>query len=127
MENLILKIRARDALNNILKQNNSTKYQQLCLYVEYNYSEIEKEIAFALEPVWSEIAAYANGSFLKKVLIRLHYTLTNNKAEIVLSDEIVESIVDTMLPDIIAFFETEEGRKEFEEWKSARENKEAVG
>lgn len=84
MENLILKIRAADALNSILKQNNSTKCQQLCLYVGNNYSEIEKEIAFALEPAWAEIAAYANGSFLKKLLIRLHYTLTNNKAEIAL-------------------------------------------
>ncbi len=30
---------------------------------------------------------------------------------------VLEAIVDTMLPDIIAFFETEEGKREFEEWK----------
>lgn len=34
---------------------------------------------------------------------------------------VLKSIVATMLPDIIAFFETEEGRREFEEWKVERE------
>ena len=28
----------------------------------------------------------------------------------------LEALVRTFLPDIIAFFETEEGRKEFQEW-----------
>lgn len=33
---------------------------------------------------------------------------------------VLEAIIDTMLPDIIAFFETEEGQREFEEWKAER-------
>ena len=44
----------------------------------------------------------------------------------VLSDEIVESIVDLMLPDIISFFESEEGKKEFEEWKEKQAEKQNV-
>ena len=32
-----------------------------------------------------------------------------------------------MLPDIRAFFESEEGKREFEEWKKQREKKPAEG
>jgi hypothetical protein len=32
-----------------------------------------------------------------------------------------------MLPDIRAFFESEEGKREFEEWKEQREKKQAEG
>ena len=32
-------------------------------------------------------------------------------------DHVAESIARTIMPDIIAFYESEEGRKEFEEWK----------
>ena len=35
----------------------------------------------------------------------------------------IESIAKTFLPEIVAFFETEEGKKEFEEWKRQRETK----
>lgn len=31
--------------------------------------------------------------------------------------EAVKDLARTFLPDIIAFFESEEGRKEFEDWK----------
>lgn len=31
--------------------------------------------------------------------------------------EAVKDLASTFLPDIIAFFESEEGRKEFEDWK----------
>lgn len=35
-----------------------------------------------------------------------------------------EKLARTFLPDIIAFYESEEGKKEFEEWKQQRETKE---
>ncbi len=35
----------------------------------------------------------------------------------------LEAIVRTFLPDIIAFFQSEEGRKEFQEWKQEQEHK----
>ena len=34
---------------------------------------------------------------------------------------VVEAMVRTFLPDIIAFFESEEGRREFEEWEQEQE------
>ncbi len=35
----------------------------------------------------------------------------------------IESLAKSFLPEIVAFFETEEGKKEFEEWKRQRETK----
>ncbi len=34
---------------------------------------------------------------------------------------VVEALVRTFLPDIIAFFESKEGRREFEEWEREQE------
>ena len=34
---------------------------------------------------------------------------------------VLEALVRTFLPDIIAFYQTEEGRREFQEWKQERE------
>ena len=33
----------------------------------------------------------------------------------------LEKLASSFLPDIIAFFETEEGNREYEEWKQQRE------
>lgn len=35
--------------------------------------------------------------------------------------EELETIARCFLPDIVAFFESEEGKREFEEWKQQRE------
>ena len=34
---------------------------------------------------------------------------------------VADAIARTFLPDIIAFFESDEGRREFEEWKQGQE------
>ena len=36
-------------------------------------------------------------------------------------EHVLESIERMVLPDIIAFFETEEGQREFEAWRQAQE------
>ncbi len=121
MESSILKSRAALALNEILATDHvdyrSFERSRLCFYIQDYHNDIEKEVAFALVPEWEEIKNYDKLSLLKKLFIRLRFTWKSTKAELVLSDEIVESIVDVMLPDIISFFESEEGKKEFEEWK----------
>lgn len=40
-----------------------------------------------------------------------------------ISTQEIESIANSFLPEIVAFFETEEGRREFEEWKQQRDTK----
>ncbi len=128
MESSILKSRAALALNGILATDHvdyrSFERSRLCFYIQDYHNDIEKEIALALAPEWEEIKNYDKLSFLKRLLIRLRFTWKSTRAELALSDEIVESIVDLMLPDIISFFESEEGKKEFEEWKEAQSKKE---
>lgn len=38
-------------------------------------------------------------------------------------NEELETIARCFLPDIVAFFESEEGKREFEEWKQQKEEK----
>ena len=40
---------------------------------------------------------------------------------------IIESIARCILPDIIAYYETEEGQRQFQEWKALQEAEKAEG
>ena len=44
--------------------------------------------------------------------------LTNNSG---IPQREIENIVRILLPDILAFYESEEGRREFAEWQAARD------
>ena len=39
----------------------------------------------------------------------------------------IESIARCILPDILAFYESEEGQQEFQEWKAKREAEQTEG
>ena len=51
---------------------------------------------------------------LKRLFIE---ALDNNRAEFGVPKDKLEEIAETLLPDILAFFETEEGKRAFIEWK----------
>ena len=131
MESSILKSRAALALNEILATDHvdyrSFERSRLCFHIQDYHNDIEKEVALALTTEWEEIKNYDKLPFVKRLIIRLRFTWKSKKTELVLSDEIVESIVDLMLPDIISFFESEEGKKEFEEWKAEQAKKKNCG
>jgi len=40
---------------------------------------------------------------------------------------IIESIARCILPDIIAYYETEEGQRQFQEWKATQEAEQTEG
>ena len=51
--------------------------------------------------------------------VKINYTETNindNLSGVLISEDAAESLVRCFLPDILSFFESEQGRKEFEEW-----------
>ncbi|MBQ3970046.1 MAG: hypothetical protein II685_06155 [Clostridia bacterium] len=52
--------------------------------------------------------------------VQLKYTFRDRSAECDVPKYVLQAIVDDMLPDIRAFFESEEGKREFEEWKAER-------
>ena len=87
--------------------------------------EFEKEVTLRLEPYWKDIQDYEHGGFWARLRVRVKYILRERRAECDVPKHVLQAIVDDMLPDIRAFFESEEGKREFEEWKAEREKKAA--
>ena len=87
--------------------------------------EFKKEIALRLEPYWKDIQVYEHGGFWARLLVQLKYTFRERRAECDVPKHVLQAIVDDMMPDIRAFFESEEGKREFEEWKARRGKKPA--
>jgi hypothetical protein len=85
--------------------------------------EFKKEIALRLEPYWNDIYAYEHGGIWKKWFIEIRYVFRERRAEWNVPKHVLQAIVDDMMPDIRAFFESEEGKREFEEWKEMRKEK----
>ena len=54
---------------------------------------------------------------------RIIEILTDKRGELGIPKDKVEAIAEMILPDIIAFFQTDEGKKVFEEWKKGQEEK----
>ena len=51
--------------------------------------------------------------------VKINYTETNvndSLSGVLISEDAAESLVRCFLPEIVSFFESEQGRKEFEEW-----------
>ena len=79
--------------------------------------EFCKEIAKRIEPLWKDIYDYENGNIFKQLKVYIKSLLLSKKATCNVPHDVIESLAATFLPDIRAFFESEEGEKEFEEWK----------
>ena len=90
-------------------------------------AEIDREFKIAvaerLEPYWKDIQAYEHGGFWARLRVQIKYTFRERRAECDVPKYVLQAIVDDMLPDIRAFFESEEGKREFEEWKAQRGKK----
>ena len=61
-----------------------------------------------------------------RILIYLKYKiLENDMGECKVPDSVIDSFSRLFLPDIQAFFETEEGLKAYEEWKANKQKNKA--
>ena len=85
--------------------------------------EFKKAIAERLQPYWKDIVAYENGGFWARLRVRIKYIFRDRHAECSVPKSVLQAIVDDMLPDIRAFFESEEGKREFEVWKKETRKK----
>ena len=85
--------------------------------------EFRKEIDERLVPYWKDIQTFENGGFWKRFFVTFKYVLRDKRAECGVPKSVLQAIVDDMMPDIRAFFESEEGKREFEAWKAEREKK----
>ena len=79
--------------------------------------DFPKEIAKRIEPLWKDIYDYENGCIFKRLRVYIKSLLLSKKATCNVPHDVIESLAATFLPDIRAFFESEEGKKEFEDWK----------
>ena len=72
---------------------------------------------------WFEQDAYVNGNWFKRLILRMQYILRDRHGEgnpPKIPDHIRMEIARCLLPDIIAYCESEECKREFEEWKNKR-------
>ena len=60
---------------------------------------------------------------LSNIVKRIEDLLRDNSGECDIPDDLIKEIARCLVPDIIAFFETEESKREFEEWKLVHEKK----
>lgn len=60
---------------------------------------------------------------LSEIAKRIEELLKDNHGECDIPDDLIKEIARCLVPDIIAFFETEEAKREFEEWKLEQEKK----
>ena len=72
---------------------------------------------------WFEQDAYVHGNWFKRLILRIQYLFRDTHGEghlLQIPDHIRMEIARCLLPDIIAYYESERGQKEFEEWKKNR-------
>ena len=60
---------------------------------------------------------------LSDIVKRIEDLLRDNNGECDIPDDLIKEIARCLVPDIIAFFETEEAKREFEAWKLEQEQK----
>ena len=62
---------------------------------------------------------------LSDIAKRIEELLKDTHGECDIPDDLIKEIARCLVPDIIAFFETEEAKREFEAWKAEQEKKKA--
>ena len=126
MNKITLQNIATDELK-VLITNASSVYcnmteAELKVALESKDKILVKKIARQIQPKLEEMQN-AN-PFKKSFLIFKYILLANRKAECTIPEEALRSFVRTIMPDMIAFFQSEEGRREYEEWLKEEEAKE---
>lgn len=59
------------------------------------------------------------------IVKRIEDLLSSNNGECDIPDDLIKEIARCLVPDIMAFFDTEEGKREFKAWKLEQEKKTA--
>ena len=72
---------------------------------------------------WFLREEYINAGWLKRFLMRLEFVFRDTRGEgraPKIPEHIITEVARCLMPDILAFYESEEGKKIFEEWKAKR-------
>ena len=60
---------------------------------------------------------------IDELVKRIEDLLSNSDGACDIPDDLIKEIARCLAPNIVAFFETEEAKREFEEWKAEQEKK----
>ena len=74
---------------------------------------------------WFLREEYLNAGWFKRLLLRIEFVFRDTRGEShipQIPDHIRMEIARCLLPDIVAYFESEQGQREFEEWKIKQES-----
>lgn len=73
---------------------------------------------------WFFREEYLNAGWFKRLLLTIEFLIRDKRGEghiPQIPDKVRMEIARCLLPDIIAFFESDKGQKEFEEWKKQKQ------
>lgn len=73
---------------------------------------------------WFFREEYLNAGWFKRLLLTIEFLIRDKRGEghiPQIPDKVRMEIASCLLPDIIAFFESDKGQKEFEEWKKQKQ------
>ena len=126
MNRIALKNIAKDELQFLIKNasfaySNMTE-EELKLAAKSEDKVLAKMVARQIQPKLEEMQ---NANLFKKAFLIFKYLILGNRtAKCTIPREALESFARTILPDIYAFFESEEGNRQYEEWLKEEEAKE---
>ena len=75
---------------------------------------------------WFLREEYINAGWFKRFILRLQFAFRDTRGEShipQIPDHIRMEIARCLLPDIIAYYESEQGQKEFEEWTKSKDSR----
>ena len=75
---------------------------------------------------WFLREEYLNAGWFKRLLLRIEFVFRDTRGESHLPqipEHIRKEIARCLLPDIIAYYESEEGQREFAEWKRVQSSR----
>lgn len=115
----------------ITKIKDQTDAFKKTVYV--NYGTEGKDYGMYLKKVWHRMVELLSDKSsgiqpefrqqLSDIAKRIEELLKDKHGECDIPDDLIKEIARCLVPDIIAFFETEEAKREFEEWKLEQEKK----
>ena len=115
----------------ITKIKDQTDALKKTVYV--NYGTEGKDYGMYLKRVWHRMVELLSDKSsgiqpefrqqLSDIAKRIEELLKDKHGECDIPDDLIKEIARCLVPDIIAFFETEEAKREFEEWKLEQEKK----
>lgn len=112
----------KDEHSNFLEGEKLEAWKQKQKEIAERQAEIERKEAEILAH-WFEQDAYVHRNWFRRLILKIQYLIRDKHGEGHLPqipDHIRIEIARCLLPDIIAFYESDEGQKEFAEWKKAQ-------